>query len=65
LKEALQILTDRGAEYYPEPPEQQFTYEVLVPIEFDPQPFVITLEMATDAVTDVKLESEPKTIIYA
>jgi len=62
LEEILQTLRDRGADYF-----DNFTdpgiFEVRIPAEFDPQPYIAAMEMATDAITDIELQAEPRTVI--
>ncbi len=57
LEEAFQTLLDRGASYH-KIKEQSGFYEVRIPAEFDPQPYIATLEMATDAIADIELQDE-------
>jgi len=64
LEEALQALEDRGAEYFDDENNSSI-FEVRIPAEFDPQPYVATLKMATDAITDIDLQPELRTMICA
>ncbi|KKL97881.1 hypothetical protein LCGC14_1829990 [marine sediment metagenome] len=57
LEEAFQTLLDRGASYH-SIEEQSGFYEVRIPAELDPQPYIATLEMATDAIADIELQDE-------
>jgi hypothetical protein len=61
LEEAFQTILDRGAQYYKI--DDGSRYEVRIPAEFDPQPYIATLEIATDAITDIELETELRTVI--
>ncbi len=61
LEEAFQAILDRGAEYYKI--EDGSLYEVRIPAEFDPQPYIAALEMATDAIADIELETELRAVV--
>jgi hypothetical protein len=62
LEEAFQAILDRGAQYYKLEDKSGF-YEVRIPAEFDPQPYIAALEIATDAITDIELETELRAVI--
>ena len=62
LEEAFQTLLDRGASYH-KIEEQSGFYEVRIPAEFDPQPYIATLEMATDAIADIEPQDELRIVI--
>lgn len=64
LEVALQTLIDRGADYFDDK-DSPAEFEVRIPAEFDPQPYIATLEMATAAITDIELQPELRTMIYA
>lgn len=64
LEEALQTIVDRGADYFDDKDDPSI-FEVRIPAEFDPEPYVATLEMATDAITDVELQPGLRTVICA
>jgi hypothetical protein len=55
----LQMLDDRGAEYT----HEEGIFEVRIPAEFDPQPYIAAMEMATDAITEVELQTELRTVV--
>ncbi len=57
LEEAFQTLLDRGGDYYKIEGKPGF-YEARIPAEFDPQPYMAVLKMATDAITDIELQTE-------
>ncbi len=61
LEEAFQALLDRGADYCKIERKPGF-YEVRIPAEFDPQPYIAALEMAKDAITDIELQAEPRMV---
>jgi hypothetical protein len=59
LEDILQLLDDRGASYS----HEEGIFEVRIPAEFDPQPYIAAMEMATDAITEVELQPEPITVV--
>ena len=63
LKEALQTLDNRGA-MWSKDPDDPYLFEVRIPAEFDPQPYIATLEMATNAITTVETQKELRTVVF-
>ena len=59
LGDLLQTLADRGADYT----HEEGIFEVRIPAEFDPQPYIAAMEIATDAITEVELQTELRTEI--
>ncbi len=62
LEEAFQTILDRGAEYY-KLEDGSGLFEVRIPAEFDPQPYIAALEMATDAIADIELQTELRAMV--
>jgi hypothetical protein len=62
LKEALQTMVDRGAEHMKDP-DDPYMFEVRIPAEFDPHPYIATLEMATNAIAVVETQNELRTVV--
>ena len=62
LEEALQTLVDRGAGWSKDP-DDPYMFEVRIPAEFDPHPYIATLEMATNAIAVVETQKELRTVV--